>query len=169
MSCLDRFLGLDRDFSNFLDVSRQNWDFSIVKTNFLKLSRFSRPLRLTLFWRRDRESWSRPRRDKSRPPGLLSFCQLNTQALFLFELSNGHLAKFARLARYSGEFVEASHIFLENGLWRVSASLASPRNTARRMSASLASLRNTAWQMLASLASLRNTARQMLAQARMIR
>ncbi len=34
-------------------------------------------------------------------------------------------AKFARLARYLREFVEVSHIFLENGLWRVSASLAS--------------------------------------------
>ncbi len=42
-------------------------------------------------------------------------------------------AKFTRLACYSREFVEASHIFLENGLWRVSASLASPRNTARRV------------------------------------
>ncbi len=48
-------------------------------------------------------------------------------------------AKFARLARYSREFVEASHIFLENGFWQVSASLASPGNTARWMSASLAS------------------------------
>ncbi len=45
-------------------------------------------------------------------------------------------AKFARLARYSHEFVKASHIFLENGLWRVSASLGSPRNTARRVSKS---------------------------------
>jgi len=53
-------------------------------------------------------------------------------------------AKFARLARYSRKFVKASHIFLENGLWRVLASLASPRNMARRMSASLASPRNTA-------------------------
>jgi len=78
-------------------------------------------------------------------------------------------AKFPRLASYSHEFVEASHIFLKNGLWRVLASLASPRNTARRMSASLASPRNTAWQMLASLASPRNTARRMSAQARMIR
>ena len=62
-------------------------------------------------------------------------------------------AKFTRLARYSREFVEASHIFLENSLWRVSASLASPRNMARQMSASLASPRNTAWRMSASLAS----------------
>ena len=72
MSCLDRFLGLDRDFSDFSDVSRQNRDFSIsiVETNFLKLSRFFRPSRLTFFRWRDRESRSRPRRDKSRPPGL---------------------------------------------------------------------------------------------------
>ncbi len=55
MSCLDRFLGLDRDFSDFSDVSRQNRDFSIVETNFLKLSRFSRPSRLTFFWCRDRD------------------------------------------------------------------------------------------------------------------
>ncbi len=48
-------------------------------------------------------------------------------------------AKFARLARYSREFVKASHIFLKNGFWQVSASLASPRNTAWPMSASLAS------------------------------
>ncbi len=82
-------------------------------------------------------------------------------------------AKFARLAHYSRKFVKASDILIENGLWRVSASLtsprnmarqvsasmASPRNTARQMSASLASLRNTAWQMSASLASPRNTAR----------
>ncbi len=30
-------------------------DFSIVETNFLNLSRFSRPSRLILFWRRDRD------------------------------------------------------------------------------------------------------------------
>ena len=31
--------------------------------------------------------------------------------------------KFARLARYSRKFGEASHLFLKNGLWRVSASV----------------------------------------------
>ncbi len=36
-------------------------------------------------------------------------------------------AKFARLVNYSCEFGKASHIFLKNGLWRMSASLASPR------------------------------------------
>ncbi len=52
-----RFLDLDREISN-------------VETNFLKLSRFSWPSRLILFWRRDRESRSRPRRHKLRPPRL---------------------------------------------------------------------------------------------------
>ena len=37
------------------------------------------------------------------------------------------LAKFARLAHYSCKFGKASHIFLRNGLWWMSASLASPR------------------------------------------
>ncbi len=72
-------------------------------------------------------------------------------------------ATFARLAHYSREFVEVSHIFLVNGFWQVSVSLASPRNMARRMSVSLASPRNTARRMLSSLASLarpRNTARR---------
>ncbi len=75
-------------------------------------------------------------------------------------------AKFARLARYSRECVEASHIFLKNSPKRVFASLASlasPRNTARRVSASLASPRNTARQMSASLASPCDTSRRMLA------
>ncbi len=31
-------------------------------------------------------------------------------------------AKFARLAHYSRKFGEASHIFLKNGLWGMSAS-----------------------------------------------
>ena len=55
--------------SRFLDLDRE---ILIVETNFLKLSRFSQLSRLTLFWRRDRESQSRPRRDKSRPPRLVS-------------------------------------------------------------------------------------------------
>ncbi len=46
MSRLDRFLGLDRDFS---DVSRQNRDISIVETNFWKPSRLSITSRLTFF------------------------------------------------------------------------------------------------------------------------
>jgi hypothetical protein len=48
--------------------------------------------------------------------------------------------KFARLAHYSCECVEASHIFLKNGLWQMSASLASPSKTGWRMSASLANV-----------------------------
>ncbi len=59
-------------------------------------------------------------------------------------------AKFARLARYSRECVEMSHIFLKNLPKRVSASL---RDTACRVSASLASPRDTACQVSASLAS----------------
>ncbi len=34
--------------------------------------------------------------------------------------------KFAKMANYLCEWVKASHIFLKNGLWRMSASLASP-------------------------------------------
>ncbi len=60
--------------------------------------------------------------------------------------------KFAKMVNYSCECVEASHIFLKNGLWQMSASLASPRNMAWRMLASLVSPRKSAWQMSASLA-----------------
>ncbi len=62
--------------------------------------------------------------------------------------------KLAKIANYSCECVKASNIFLKNGLWQMSASLASPRNMAWRMSASLASPRKSAWRMLASLASI---------------
>ncbi len=54
--------------SRNLDLDR---DFSIVETNFWKPSRLSITSRLILFWRRDRESRSRPRRDKSRPLSLV--------------------------------------------------------------------------------------------------
>jgi hypothetical protein len=53
MSLLDRFLGLDRDFSDFSDVSRQNQDFLIS----IEISRSSR---LTFENRRDypsRRDW----------------------------------------------------------------------------------------------------------------
>ena len=43
--------------------------------------------------------------------------------------------KFARLAHYSCKCVEANHILFKNGLWRMSASLASPSKTGWRMSA----------------------------------
>ena len=56
--------------SRNLDLDR---DFSIVETNFWKPSRLSIMARLILFWRWDRESRSRPRRDKSRPPSLLNY------------------------------------------------------------------------------------------------
>jgi hypothetical protein len=61
--------------------------------------------------------------------------------------------KFVKMANYSCECVEASHIFLKNGFWRMSASLASPRNMARQILASLASPRKSAWRMSGSLAS----------------
>jgi len=63
-SDLDEILNLDRDFLVWTLMSRRNWDISIIETYFLTLSR------LTLWWRLDRESRSRPRRDKSRPPRL---------------------------------------------------------------------------------------------------
>ncbi len=52
-------------------------------------------------------------------------------------------AKFIRLAQYLREFSEASHTFLKNGLWRISASLASPLKSAWHM------LR--VWQVLAEV------------------
>jgi hypothetical protein len=70
MSCLERFLNLDRDFWDWKVVSRQNRDFSI--SNFLKMLRFSRLSRLTLCQCQDRDSQSRSGRDKSRPPGLIN-------------------------------------------------------------------------------------------------
>jgi hypothetical protein len=50
--------------------------------------------------------------------------------------------KFARMANYSCECVEASHIFSRNGLWRMWASLAIPSKTGWRMWANLASPTN---------------------------
>jgi hypothetical protein len=46
-----RYLDLDCD----VETKSKNLDrdFLIVETNFLKLSRFSRPSRLILFWRQD--------------------------------------------------------------------------------------------------------------------
>ncbi len=61
--------------------------------------------------------------------------------------------KFAWLAHYSCKCIEASHIFFKNGLWRMSASLASPSKLGWRMSASLASPSKPGWWMSASLAS----------------
>jgi hypothetical protein len=84
-SDLDEILNLDRDFLVWTLLSRQNRDISIVETNFLTLSRFSQLSRLTLWQRRDRESRSRPRWDKSRPP-----CLRKTQ-FYLSEISNLNL------------------------------------------------------------------------------
>jgi hypothetical protein len=47
--------------------------------------------------------------------------------------------KFARMANYSCECVEASHIFLKKALWRMSASLASPGKVGWRMSTNVSS------------------------------
>jgi hypothetical protein len=58
--------------SRYLNLDRDIW---IVETNFWKPSRLSIMSRSTFENRRDRESWSIPRRDKSRPPRLLK-CHL---------------------------------------------------------------------------------------------
>ncbi len=52
-----RFLNLDQNTS-------------IVKTNFFSVSRFFSTVETDFLRCRDRESWSRPRQDKSRPPCL---------------------------------------------------------------------------------------------------
>jgi hypothetical protein len=65
-----RLFGLDIDVetkSRSLDLDRY---IMIVETNFFKVSRFSRHVETRFLKCRDRESRSRPRRDKSRPPGL---------------------------------------------------------------------------------------------------
>jgi hypothetical protein len=73
LRCVEIFIEIvetNRDFrdkSRFLDLDRE---VSIVETNFWKPLRLSITSRLILFWRQDRESRSRPRRDKSRPPCL---------------------------------------------------------------------------------------------------
>ncbi len=74
-------------------VSRQNWDISIVETNFLKLSRFSRPSRLTFFWCREWESRSRPRRDKWRLGEVRCYSkewQMNLKGTFLERTTLSH-------------------------------------------------------------------------------
>ncbi len=71
-------------------VLRQDRDFSIVGTSFLKLSRFSRLLRLTFCQCQDWESQSRHVQDKSRPPGgdLFYFLVLPNVWLILESLGN---------------------------------------------------------------------------------
>jgi hypothetical protein len=75
-------------------------------------------------------------------PGIKN--QSNVSALLV---RNGHSRQIRK--------TRASHIFLKNGPWRVSANLESPCNTARRMSASLASTRQASWQMLAQACMIR--------------
>ncbi len=53
--------------SRFLHL---DWDFSFIKTSFLKLSRFSQLLRPTLCQYQEWESWLRHDQDKLRPQGL---------------------------------------------------------------------------------------------------
>jgi hypothetical protein len=50
--------------------------------------------------------------------------------------------KFVRMANYSCECVEASHIFVKNGLWQMWSSLASTTNGHILANASLASIQN---------------------------
>ena len=50
--------------------------------------------------------------------------------------------KFMKMANYSCECVEASHIFVKNGLWRMWSSLASTTNGHILANASLASIQN---------------------------
>jgi hypothetical protein len=56
-------------------------------------------------------------------------------------------AKFTRLAHYSCEFGEANHIFLKNGFWQMSASLAS---TCQRSAHDTAIEKHINWQKLSS-------------------
>ncbi len=78
--------------SRNLDLDR---DFSIVETNFWKPSRLSITSRLILFWRRDRESRSRPRRDKSRPPCLdLGHCHVITKKKDQININSLHCFSF---------------------------------------------------------------------------
>jgi hypothetical protein len=55
--------------------------------------------------------------------------------------------KFARMANYSCECVEASHIFLKKALWRMWASLASLGKVGWRMLTNVSSPGKTGWRM----------------------
>ena len=69
------------------------------------------------------------------------------------KLSNGHSHQIRQTRSLLAQIWRGESHFLKNGIWRMSAGLASPPNTAWRMSASLASPRKSAWRMSASLAS----------------
>jgi hypothetical protein len=89
-----RLLGLEggvKTKSKFLDLDQ---DFSIVKTSFLKLPRFSWPSRLTFCQCRDQESQLRPRRYKSRPPGLVR--TQNEKCIFAADFSKWISDKWKR-------------------------------------------------------------------------
>ncbi len=68
-SDLNKFLDLDQDFLVWTLMSRR--DFSIVEMHFLKMSRFSRLTRQTLWQCQDQDSRSEHDRDILRPPGLV--------------------------------------------------------------------------------------------------
>jgi hypothetical protein len=59
--------------------------------------------------------------------------------------------KFARMANYSCECVEASHIFLKKALWQMWASLASPGKVGWRMSTNVSSPGKVGWRMSANV------------------
>ena len=61
--------------------------------------------------------------------------------------------KFARMANYSCECVEASHIFLKKALWQMSANVSSPTKTGWQMLANVSSPAKTGWQMSANVSS----------------
>jgi hypothetical protein len=69
--------------------------------------------------------------------------------------------KFARMANYLWECVEASHIFLKKALWRMWASLASPGKVSWRMSTNVSSPTKTGWRMSTNVSSPTKTGWQM--------
>jgi len=89
-----RLLGLEggvKTKSRFLNLDQ---DFSIVKTSFLKLSRFSWPSILTFCQCQDQESRSRSRQNKSWPPGLVR--TQNEKCIFAADFSKWISDKWKR-------------------------------------------------------------------------
>jgi hypothetical protein len=69
------------------------------------------------------------------------------------KLSNGHSPQIHKTRSFLVRMRRGESHFFKNGLWQMSASLASPSKTGWRMSASLASPSKPGWRMSASLAS----------------
>jgi hypothetical protein len=84
--------------SRFLHL---DWDFSIVKTSFLKLSRFSRLSRPTLCQCRDWESWLRHDQDKLRPPGLSFSIYQKFFVPFFSRLKDFHFGQLIKSSIFS--------------------------------------------------------------------